>query len=716
MSMTKPTAEQVTYKSKGIGAVERTVESKLADVVSVKDFGAVGDGVADDTAAIQAAIDYVIYNTGSTVPVNHPGAVFMPGGTYRTTDTIHLGYGETFHCLRLYGDGRRYRASGLMRGTAIRPDFNDRPVIAVSGGRNTTIENMSLYGKNADWITNNRLGSASQVPLVDALDPANWVDPSFPASASSQYAPYCGIAVDPYAGPRPAVSYPDVNFPNWLNITTQYGKNYSDHTTISQVEIEGFVVGIAVQPCNADGNGDYTRLLDGRVSKTVYGISVGNTQARDFGVSDVQFLYNYCGITTGVNGIKNGKPSFDVRNCSFNFSIYCALIPNLPYGGACKFSACYAEGLYAIGRFNTSSGTTRRQHPLGFYDCEFGLQIHTTMGRPASILDVYNTQLMMSNVSIKMSALGGVEPVFCCMGIDPAQTSLINCIFDGGGNGVNKKYLQNASNAALGFWAGAGSSRWSHWSARTLSAYDIDSGTDVAGITGYWGNQHGTNIGMYRASGIPVPVTSVDANSGGDETPVLKHVRASVLNKNQCASVSQSGNVVTMDLTGAATALSLFQTGGDVGDITYDTTSGTVFVVSARTGLVVDMVAQNNLDKDGNLVPTITIASGLIYRINCRLYTLQYPHWGDTSSSSATITNVERGDGATIGLNSAKVGTQIGDALWAGNGAGRPLVSPTNAPITNIVSDTITLTGNCRLTQSHRRLDIFVRAPTPNNT
>jgi hypothetical protein len=42
----------------GTDAVQRTVESKLQDVVSVKDFGAVGDG-ADDTAAIQAALDYV---------------------------------------------------------------------------------------------------------------------------------------------------------------------------------------------------------------------------------------------------------------------------------------------------------------------------------------------------------------------------------------------------------------------------------------------------------------------------------------------------------------------------------------------------------------------------------------------------------------------------------------------------------------------------------
>ena len=43
---------------------------KLNDTVSVKDFGAVGDGVTDDTAAIQAALD----SGASTVTV--------PDGTY----------------------------------------------------------------------------------------------------------------------------------------------------------------------------------------------------------------------------------------------------------------------------------------------------------------------------------------------------------------------------------------------------------------------------------------------------------------------------------------------------------------------------------------------------------------------------------------------------------------------------------------------------------
>ncbi len=69
-------ASGMTYNQGGVGAVETTVQAKLQEFVSVKDFGAVGDGVTDDTAAIQAALD-----CGKK-------RIHMPEGTYKVTDRI----------------------------------------------------------------------------------------------------------------------------------------------------------------------------------------------------------------------------------------------------------------------------------------------------------------------------------------------------------------------------------------------------------------------------------------------------------------------------------------------------------------------------------------------------------------------------------------------------------------------------------------------------
>jgi hypothetical protein len=83
------------------GAVAKTVSTKLQDIISVRDFGAVGDGSTDDTAAIQAAIDVFkpTFVSGDGIP-DKGRTIYVPMGTYIVTAPIKIYSG-----IVLKGDG-----------------------------------------------------------------------------------------------------------------------------------------------------------------------------------------------------------------------------------------------------------------------------------------------------------------------------------------------------------------------------------------------------------------------------------------------------------------------------------------------------------------------------------------------------------------------------------------------------------------------------------
>tara|TARA_R110002124_G_scaffold287365_1_gene474116 strand:- start:47425 stop:49452 length:2028 start_codon:yes stop_codon:yes gene_type:complete len=70
------------FTAQGFGAMTRSSSDKHSDLISIKDFGAIGDGLTDDTIAVQQAL-------------SAHGAVYIPEGTYLITSTISLNEGQS---------------------------------------------------------------------------------------------------------------------------------------------------------------------------------------------------------------------------------------------------------------------------------------------------------------------------------------------------------------------------------------------------------------------------------------------------------------------------------------------------------------------------------------------------------------------------------------------------------------------------------------------
>lgn len=99
-------ADNVTYAPAGAGALQRTVQAKLREIIHVRDYGAVGDGVNDDTAAIQAAINEAAARGG--------GEVRFHAGQFRISAQLSV----TTSGIRLVGEGGE-AYTPTVRGTEI---------------------------------------------------------------------------------------------------------------------------------------------------------------------------------------------------------------------------------------------------------------------------------------------------------------------------------------------------------------------------------------------------------------------------------------------------------------------------------------------------------------------------------------------------------------------------------------------------------------------
>lgn len=90
-------SDLIGYQQAGTGTVARTVQESLRETVSVRDFGAVGDGVTDDSAAFSAAWAYLKSTTRQPVAYNVLVSLVVPPGKYLINTSVNwTGGASTF--------------------------------------------------------------------------------------------------------------------------------------------------------------------------------------------------------------------------------------------------------------------------------------------------------------------------------------------------------------------------------------------------------------------------------------------------------------------------------------------------------------------------------------------------------------------------------------------------------------------------------------------
>jgi hypothetical protein len=155
-------AEDVIYDPPFTDSVQTNVEAKLAQTVSVKDFGAVGDGVTDDTAAFanSFATGKAVYAPAATYLLNYlqvPSNTYLFGDGASTiikpfTPDVRCALGAESGSASTYIENITIRDVQFLGAVATQGFSEQKHLTSFNGVRNLLIENCHFVGFRGDGI------------------------------------------------------------------------------------------------------------------------------------------------------------------------------------------------------------------------------------------------------------------------------------------------------------------------------------------------------------------------------------------------------------------------------------------------------------------------------------------------------------------------------------------------------------------------------------
>jgi len=384
LSLISNDASNVIYTPPFTNSVPETVTAKLSQYISVKDFGATGDGTTDDTTALQNAINYCIANQRK---------LFVNVGTYKISSPLIVGsWSGTFwsySSIEIEGEKFGFEANtALTKMAQIVPTFNNTFAIGIQNGRGVKISNIYVLGKNI-FSPNLNPGTS------DLMTNSTYVTAG---CRDSRYSPYAGIVVDPFGTSVPS----DGGYPG---LSSYYVASAAETSSceFNGLVVNGFVVGICLSPNGITTNASEMSFSNNFIIQNKVGFSIGQTQSRNiwwFGGTNAISLYGFDGNTYG------SQTGFAPYIYGCNMSGKYLFNINGRYGQSNFIQGVHAEAFASIGFCGVSQVSARA--PVNFVNCDFSFWKYS--GIYADLHLLAYTNVKFDNCSFFAGATGFNSP------------------------------------------------------------------------------------------------------------------------------------------------------------------------------------------------------------------------------------------------------------------------------------------------------------------